>query len=281
MKLVHFAFLFLISRRISAEDSIDISLETDDDVISEESIAELITNDLQENKEIISTDATSLNGSNIHVSLLDNVTNTSGNKTKFYPVTCKERIVDDFPAVKLVNSSVLLSVIVPTSNKTANECVLVLFYAPWCQFCAAAAPHYNALARLYPTIHVIAINAIKYHNLNTRYGTVAVPNVLLFHNGRAITKYNETMYTLDKFSKFVIKYTGLDPVGAVNVTSADFEGPLPSEPLHETDYILWVSWLFIIFCCVLGFTKSPLWHYILESVRNNWLEAEAQHEHEE
>lgn len=285
MKYINFVFfLCLTLRQATTKDASDATLkQATDDALS--FIAKLVGDDLQESEDIgsigsLEVETAQINGSETHA-LLDNGTVSGVNKTKFYPVTCKERTVEEFPAVKLVNSSVLASTIIPSSNKTANECVLILFYAPWCHFCAAAAPHYNALARLYPSVHVLAINAIKYHSLNTRYGTVAVPNVLLFHNGRAITKYNETFYTLDKFSKFVIKYTGLTPVGAVNVTSADFEGPLPSEPAQETDYLLWTSWLFIVFCCVLAFAKSPLCHYIKESVRNNWLEAEAQHEHEE
>lgn len=205
----------------------------------------------------------------------------AANKTKITKVTCRARNLTEevVPVVRLVNSSVMLNVIVPNPNITANECALVMFYAPWCHFSARAAPHYNALARVFPSIHMLAINAIKHNSLNSRYGTVAVPTLLLFHNGRAVAKFNESQYVLDKYVKFVEKYTGLAPEGLVNVTSVDFEGPLPSEPTREMDYMLWLAWFFILSCCGFGFSKSTLCSRITESIRNNWREAEAQHEH--
>jgi hypothetical protein len=33
--------------------------------------------------------------------------------------------------------------------------------------------------------------------------------VMLFHNGRPAAKFNDSEYTLEMFSKFVTKYTGM------------------------------------------------------------------------
>lgn len=44
----------------------------------------------------------------------------------------------------------------------STTCVLVLFYARWCLFSSQAAPHFNALARYYPDIKIVAIDASKY-----------------------------------------------------------------------------------------------------------------------
>ena len=61
--------------------------------------------------------------------------------------------------VKLVNNTALMSLL--TQNNT-NTCAVVLFFAPWCQFCADVAPHFNALARVFPQLHVLAIDAIHF-----------------------------------------------------------------------------------------------------------------------
>jgi len=64
--------------------------------------------------------------------------------------------------VQLFNSSQLLSHLGSRANSSIlGRCSIVLFYAPWCTFCVRLAPHYNALARAFPTLDVIAIDA--YH----------------------------------------------------------------------------------------------------------------------
>jgi len=65
-------------------------------------------------------------------------------------------------SVQLFNSSYLLSHLGSRGNSSIfGRCTVVLFYAPWCTFCARLAPHYNALARAFPTLDVVAIDA--YH----------------------------------------------------------------------------------------------------------------------
>jgi len=65
-------------------------------------------------------------------------------------------------AVQLFNSSQLLSHLGSRANSSIfGRCTIVLFYAPWCTFCVRLAPHYNALARAFPTLDVVAIDA--YH----------------------------------------------------------------------------------------------------------------------
>jgi len=65
-------------------------------------------------------------------------------------------------SVQLFNSSRLLSHLGSRGNSSIfGRCTVVLFYAPWCTFCVRLAPHYNALARAFPTLDVVAIDA--YH----------------------------------------------------------------------------------------------------------------------
>lgn len=57
------------------------------------------------------------------------------------------------------------------SNKTRSAkegkqlpgvCILVLFYARWCVFSSQAAPHFNAMPRIFPLMKMVAVDAIKY-----------------------------------------------------------------------------------------------------------------------
>lgn len=187
--------------------------------------------------------------------------------------------------VELINSTRLLNLLVSDTNVTRRrqpaECVMILFYARYCPFSSLAAPHFNALPRAFPDIKMAAIDAMKYHSFNTQYGIVGVPTVMLFHNGRPAAKFNNSDYTLEMFGRFIMEYTGLEPINKLFVMSVDFSGPVPSVPVKETDYCLVLSWVFIMLCAVYYFSKSAWWQWIVEAVQNSWREAEAHHEHVE
>jgi thiol-disulfide isomerase/thioredoxin len=63
--------------------------------------------------------------------------------------------------VHVVDSVILHQKLNP-KNETEGTCTLVMFYAPWCVFCARTAPHYNALARAFPQMDVLAIDAVHF-----------------------------------------------------------------------------------------------------------------------
>lgn len=65
------------------------------------------------------------------------------------------------PEVTILNSTELMDRL-GSKNESNNHCALVLFYAPWCVFSAKAAPHFNALARVFPQLDVFAINAAHF-----------------------------------------------------------------------------------------------------------------------
>ena len=73
--------------------------------------------------------------------------------------------------------------------------------------------------------------------------------------------------------------TGIDPVGEPILKDIDQEGPMPTVMIEETDYYLYLSWIFVVLCTLGYFTKSPFCQNIIETIRNNWREAEIQHEH--
>lgn len=199
---------------------------------------------------------------------------------------CKDIIHDQSeesePSVEIINGTTLTKLLQVkpdiTSRDIEADCVLVLFHTGACPFSAHAAPHFNALARSYPNVKMVAIDALKYHGINAQYGIVGVPTLKMFHNGRPVGKFNGTEYNIHLFSKFVHAITGQNPQ-VLLVTSKDFQGPVSSVVEKETDYFLILSWLFIIVCSIYYFMESKWWQMIVEMIQNNWRESEAQHEH--
>lgn len=184
-----------------------------------------------------------------------------------------------------------------TSLQTPATCLLVFFYSPTCPFSCKAAPYYNAFARMYSGIKMTAVDTSSRHNLNAQYAIVGVPSLLLFHNGRPAARFNTSSeYNILSLLKFLVTHTGkfffnrlisilnlfiglLPPEFDTTVTSADFIGPISSFPVKQTDFCLVISWAFIILCAIHFFYYSSWCQLLVESVRNAWREAEAQHHH--
>lgn len=193
--------------------------------------------------------------------------------------------------VEIVNATRLMKLLIlepGPSNRSRNDkegrllpgtCVIVLFYARWSIFSSQAAPHFNALPRSFPHIKAVAINAIKYQNFNAQYGIVGVPTLMLIHNGKPVAKFNDTVYTLESFARFITQLTNLQPNGSLYVTSLDFAGPVSSTPSNETDYCLVLSWIFIAACALYFTSQSRWWQQFVELIQNTWRESNAQHEH--
>ena len=118
--------------------------------------------------------------------------------------------------MEVLNGTALISVLNDQSNTNVTNrttpaiCSLVLFYAPWCPFSARAAPHYNALARLYPDLVLMAVDASRHHTFTTQFGVLALPTILLFHNAKTFIKFNQTDFELENFTTFLTTFTGMD-----------------------------------------------------------------------
>jgi len=156
-----------------------------------------------------------------------------------------------------------------------------LFYARWCPFSAKAAPHFNALPRAFPSVRVAAVDSSVHPTVNTYFGILSVPTVILFHNGKIIAKFNDTLFTLNRFADFIENFSDLKSPEKINVTSQDFHGPLASSPVKEIDYYLYIAWVFITICFVNYVSKSSVWNKVMDLVRTTWREAEAHHEHDD
>lgn len=160
-----------------------------------------------------------------------------------------------------------------TKRREPGNCSLILFYTRACPGCALAAPHYNALPRYYPQFRIGAVDAFRFHSLNVDYGVISLPTILLFHNGRPVRRFNET-FNIYNYVKFITAHTNLTPTtDKVFVTSDDFRGPLPNRVEFDTDYYVFVSWLFIFLCVCYWFTHTKYWMIIVDWMKCNWIEA--------
>ena len=106
---------------------------------------------------------------------------------------------------------------------------------------------------------------------------MAIPSLFLFHNGKAAARYNETEYTTELFAEFITRYTGIAPIGILNGTSEDYEGPIPTSVKEVTDPWLILAWIVFFLSVLYWFTRSNLFWTLIENIRNTWREAEAQH----
>ena len=90
-------------------------------------------------------------------------TTDASKKTKFQ---CTGKNVTDNTnaTVRIVSSSRLLQLLSFDKNETENmtDCLVVMFYAPWCHFCSKTAPHYNALSRAFPQLDFVAVDTAQF-----------------------------------------------------------------------------------------------------------------------
>ncbi|XP_046723063.1 thioredoxin domain-containing protein 15 [Silurus meridionalis] len=163
---------------------------------------------------------------------------------KTYKVSCDKRSIaglDTFTVHVLNASQDLMDFL----NLNSSECSLVLFYTSWCQFSANLAPHFNALPRVFPIMHFLALDASQHSSLSTRFGTVAVPNILLFQGTKPMARFNHTERTLETLSAFITNQTGFEAVVDQVVTDDDHVGPLLSVPLTSIDWLFVFSVMFL------------------------------------
>ncbi|XP_029303274.1 thioredoxin domain-containing protein 15 [Cottoperca gobio] len=190
---------------------------------------------------------------------------------KTYKVNCDKRNItemDNF-TVQVLNASQDLMEFL---NANSTECSVVLFFTSWCQFSAGLAPHFNALPRVFPSMHFLALDASQHSSLSTRFGTVAVPNILLFQGAKPMARFNHTDRTLETLTSFIANQTGFEVGSDKNVTDTDRVGPLPSVPVKSIDWLLVFSVLFIT-----GFTT----YAILRTDSIRWLIPGQEHEHQD
>ncbi|CAK6957308.1 thioredoxin domain-containing protein 15 [Scomber scombrus] len=207
----------------------------------------------------------------VHADVATTEEQNSTETAKTYKVNCDKRNItgmDNFTVQVLNISQDLMEYL----NANSTECSVVLFFTTWCQFSASLAPHFNALPGVFPSMHFLALDASQHSSLSTRFGTVAVPNILLFQGAKPMARFNHTDRTLDTLTSFISNQTGFEADADRNVTDADRLGPLPSVPVRSIDWLLVFSVLFIM-----GFTT----YAILRTDSIRWLIPGQEHEHQD
>ncbi|KPP79105.1 hypothetical protein Z043_101348 [Scleropages formosus] len=207
----------------------------------------------------------------VHVDAMLAEEQNSTEAPKQHKVSCDARNAtgaDDL-RVQILNASQDLMELL---NANSSECSLVLFYTTWCQFSANLAPHFNALPRVFPGIRFLALDASQHSSLSTRFGTVAVPNILLFQGVKPMARFNQSERTLETLTSFITNQTGLEVIPGQSVTEEDYLGPLPSVPVKSIDWLLVFSVLFIS-----GFTI----YAVLRTDSIRWLIPGQEHEHQD
>lgn len=207
----------------------------------------------------------------IHTDTGEQQSHNSTDTAKTFKVTCDRRNVSGVERfiVHVLNASQDLMELL---NANGTECSLVLFYTPWCQFSASLAPHFNALPRVFPSMHFLALDASQHSSLSTRFGTVAVPNILLFQGAKPMARFNQTDRTLETLTSFITNQTGFEASPDQAVQEDDCAGPLPAVPVKSIDWLFVFSVLFIS-----GFTLYAI--LCTESIR--WLIPGQDHEHQD
>ncbi len=77
-----------------------------------------------------------------------------------------------------------------TEVLSANEPVLVDFWAEWCMPCKALGPTIDELAGEYAgKVKVGKVNTDQNQSLSARFGISAIPTVILFQNGQIKQKF--------------------------------------------------------------------------------------------
>ncbi|KAG9339752.1 hypothetical protein JZ751_022418 [Albula glossodonta] len=207
----------------------------------------------------------------VHEDLMTADELNSTESTKTYKVSCDKRNITGMEnfAVMVLNASQDLMEFL---NANSTECSLVLFFTTWCQFSANLAPHFNALPRVFPSMHFLALDASQHSSLSTRFGTVAVPNILLFQGVKPMARFNQTDRTLETLTYFITNQTGFEAVLDQNVTEQDRTGPLASVPVKSIDWLLVFSVLFIS-----GFSI----YAVLRTDSIRWLIPGQEHDHQD
>ncbi|XP_074069631.1 UPF0461 protein C5orf24 homolog isoform X2 [Macrotis lagotis] len=195
--------------------------------------------------------------------------NTESLKTP--KVNCEERNVTGLESFTLQILNVSQD-LMEFLNPNSSDCTLVLFYTPWCRFSASLAPHFNSLPRAFPSLHFLALDASQHSSLSTRFGTVAVPNILLFQGAKPMARFNHTDRTLETLKAFIFNQTGIEAKNDVAVTEDDQIGPLPSTLVKSVDWLLVFSLFFLVSFIMYATVRT-------ENIR--WLIPGQEHEHPE
>lgn len=169
------------------------------------------------------------------------------------------------------------------TNYTASApgpCVIILFYTRNCLSSVLVAHEFTVLSKFFPAIRMVAVDALKYYSLNTDFGILGLPTVMVFHHGRPVARYNDgSRATAMQLIEFVCETTNMRP----NISSevyrfhGDLHIPPPTD--REFDFYLLIAWCWIFTCGLYYFVRSSTCSELVQLAQRLWHESEIQHRH--
>jgi thioredoxin-like negative regulator of GroEL len=100
-------------------------------------------------------------------------------------------------------------------NVSADEPMLVLFYAPWCPHCTRMKDAWASLAESARGFTVAALDADKYHLVSENAGIEGFPTIRLYTGGRAFKTYEGDRRDVESLARFALgnsSYFAKDPL---------------------------------------------------------------------
>lgn len=177
----------------------------------------------------------------------------------------------------------IINLLKPIGNATKRHepgsCVLVHFCTVTSLECARVANIVNLLPHLLPTLPVAYIDAYEFTRFNAEFGIVALPTLMIFHQGRPLIKYESPNTDKVSIRGFVTRHTNIkktvDPNSLDPMIRKTMQwGPLPLVPTQKTDFYLILAWAFILLCLANYVRRTLFWKQLVEMVQRNWRESE-------
>lgn len=136
-------------------------------------------------------------------------------------------------------------------NKTyTNCCVVVMFFAPWCEFSAQFARKFNAVGRAFNGLPVLAVDLDEPEP--HKYILAYTPVVALYYRGRIVYRF-KTSTSYDVFRDTIANMTEFTPNYSILLDDPENEWPVPTtrQSAHESFFLYlavwWVSFVMLVY----------------------------------
>lgn len=142
-------------------------------------------------------------------------------------------------------------------NKTyANCCVVVMFFAPWCEFSAQFGRKFNAVGRAFDGLPVLAVDLDEPEP--HKYILAYTPVVALYYRGRIVHRF-KTSYSYEAFRDTIANMTEFTPNYNVQVDDPENEFPVPTtrQSEHESLYLYLAIWWVVFVLLVYTLNSRP------------------------
>ncbi|VDK76539.1 unnamed protein product [Litomosoides sigmodontis] len=175
--------------------------------------------------------------------------------------------------VHFMNSSQLLAQ-VDSDNELYNghaSCMLTAFYSPDCAFSTRMMSYLYHLPRMYPRLRIVATDARDHSKLNSRYGIIGTPTILLWIDGNVVSRMDEAPFSLQAFKNYVEKWTDLE---LEHKEAMENESALMGNMhFHKSnfDWYLCLSWCSFLLSTAYFFFNSKYGHTFWETIRKNYI----------